>query len=274
MTQPITDATADSIPLPAALAPEAPPSQAHASGAPPPNPNIALLVGAARDSTIDIAKLKELRAMIKEDENDWRKSEFFTALAKAKAEFAPIVKTRLVDYPHKDGRGRTTYKYEELADITEAVAPLLSKHGITHSFKVDQSAPPKIKVSCILAHANGYEDTPRTLEGVEDVSGQKSPNQAVASTVTFLERGTLKQALGLAAGRDDDGRGGGDTDAELIDGDQLVQIQQLLEETESNVGVFFLTLRCVGFSDMTVTQWKRGMGLLEEKKRRRAKAAP
>ena len=82
------------------------------------NPNIALLIGFARDPASDVAKLKELRAMIKEDEDDWRRRTYLEALAQAKSEFPPLIKMRLVDYPHKDGRGRTSYKYEDLADAS------------------------------------------------------------------------------------------------------------------------------------------------------------
>ena len=49
---------------------------------------------------------------------------------------------------------------------------------------------------------------------------------------------------------------------------------ELLAETKSNVGVFFLTLGCVGFSDMTVPQYRKGLALLNEKKRRMAMATP
>jgi hypothetical protein len=251
-----------------ASAPSRPPS-----GAPALNPNIALLVGAARDPTIDIAKLKELRAMIKEDEQDWRRSEFLTALAQAKAEFTPIVKTRLVDYEHKDGRGRTKYKYEDLADITDVIVPILSKHGITHSFRVDQSANPKIKVSCILAHANGYEDAPRMLEGVEDTSGQKSPNQAVASTITFLERGTLKQALGIAAGRDDDGQGAVEEDP-VIAIDDVVYIETLLRDTDSNADKFLKWIGAPSIAEMRMSQFKRAAGELEKRKRKATADGP
>jgi hypothetical protein len=228
-----------------------------------------MFLQAARDG-VDVDRLKQIKDLYKEMQADAAKRAYLDALAQAKSEFTPIIKTRLVDYPHKDGRGRTSYKYEELADITDVVVPILSKYGITHSFKVDQSQPPKIKVSCILAHANGYEDMPRTLEGVEDTSGQKSPNQAIASTVTFMERGTLKQALGLAAGRDEDGAGGEDPDLAMIDGDQLIQMQQLLEETKSDLAIFFDTIGTTGFSDMTVKQYRRGINLLLEKKRRHA----
>jgi hypothetical protein len=239
------------------------------SGAP--DANLVMFLQAARDG-LDLERLKQVKDLYKEMQADAAKRAFLEALAQAKSEFTPIVKTRLVDYQHKDGRGRTSYKYEELADITDVVVPILSKYGITHSFKVDQSQPPKIKVSCILAHANGYEDAPRTLEGVEDTSGQKSPNQAIASTITFMERGTLKQALGLAAGRDDDGRGP-DPDQGSITADDIAYVEQLIRDTESDLEKFLDKMGAPSIAELTIPQYKRGVALLNEKKRRAAGAA-
>jgi hypothetical protein len=269
MTDPDTHATADKPPMPAPLVPAEGAPQSPSAGAP--DPNLAMFLQAARDPGIDVAKLKELMAMWRENEKDRRQQAFLDARARAKGEIPPIIKTRLVDYPHRDGRGRTTYKYEELADIAVVVDPILAKYGLSYAHRTTQ-VNGRIKVTCTLAHAEGHSED-YSLDGVEDTSGQKSANQAIMSTVTFLQRGTLKNALGLAAGHDDDGRGGGDPDLALIDADQLAQVQQLLDETKSDLAVFFDTLGATGFSDLNVKQWKRGVALLEEKKRRAAKKA-
>lgn len=211
----------------------------------------------------------------REEEDRAAKRAFFTALALAKAEFSPIIKTRLVDYEHKDRQGRTKYKYEDLADVTDMVMPILAKYAITHSFKVDQSERPKIKVSCMLAHADGYVDEPRTLEGVEDTSGQKSPNQAIASTITFMERGTLKQALGLAAGRDDDGRGGS---SPKISVEEANELEQLIAETGRSRATLLALLGVDEVTDLTADQFTRAKGVLTlakaERKKERTPNAP
>ena len=271
-TQVNTHATAEKPPISAPPVPAeggTPQSPAPSVGAP--DPNLALFLQAARDPGIDVAKLKELMAMWRENEKDRREQAFLDARARAKGEIPPIIKTRLVDYPHRDGRGRTTYKYEELADIAVVVDPILAKYGLSYAHRTTQ-ANGRIKVTCTLAHAEGHSED-YSLDGVEDTSGQKSANQAIMSTVTFLQRGTLKNALGLAAGHDDDGQGVADEGSALIDGDQLVQVQELLQETQSDLSIFFDTLGATGFSDMTVRQWRRGVALLEEKKRRAAKKA-
>ena len=230
-----------------------------------PDPNLALFLQAARDPAIDVPKLKELMAMWRENEKDRREQAFLDARARAKGEIPPIIKTRLVDYAHRDGRGRTTYKYEDLADIAVVVDPILAKYSLSYAHRTVQTNG-KIKVTCTLAHADGHSED-YSLEGVEDTSGQKSANQAIMSTVTFLQRGTLKNALGLAAGRDDDGRGGDDANPP-IDIDQIAFIEQMLRDTDSDVPIFLETIGAASIAEFNVAQYKRSVTLLNEKKRR------
>ena len=259
---------------------EAPPASAelvpagaapHAASAGTPDPNLALFMQAARDPQVDVAKLERLMALRKEVEDDTRRRAYFDAKARAKGEFPPILKTHLVDFEHRDGQGRTTYKHEDLFDITQVVDPILARHGLSYSHRVSQNGD-KIRVVCILAHADGHsEEFP--LEGVADTSGKKSPNQAIASTVTFMQRGTLKQALGLAAGRDDDGQGGEPEDP-VIEPDDVVYIETLIRDTESNLVIFLETIGAPSIAEMRTSQFKRATALLNEKKRRAAHPAP
>jgi hypothetical protein len=252
----------------AELAPAAATAPNLAAGAPDPKLHrLAMFLQAARDPQIDAAKLGVLRAMAKEDDQEERKAGFLDALAKAKAEFGPIIKRQLVDYGHKDGKGgRTRYKYADLEDVTDAVAPVLAKHGITHSYKVEQTDK-KIKVSCILSHSNGYEDTPRSQEGFEDQSGGKPPNHAIQSTVTYLQRQTLKQSLGLSAGRDDDGRGYVDEPEDPpIGQDEAFEIEDLLQETLTELKLFLTAIGAPSVAEMRLSQYRRGKNLLLRKR--------
>lgn len=237
------------------------------SGAP--DPNLALLIEAARDPAFDVAKLDKMMGLIERREADKRKRAYLDAKARAKGEFPPIIKTHLVDFEHRDGQGRTTYKHEDLFDITQVVDPILAKHGLSYSHRVTQTGD-KIRVVCIFAHADGYsEEFP--LEGLADTSGKKSPNQAVASTVTFMQRGTLKQALGLAAGRDDDGR---DVDDDpMITADDVVYIEQLVADTGSDLEKLLKTVGAESVAGMRASQFKQAAWLLETVKRRDKKKA-
>ena len=237
---------------------------AAVSGAP--DPILAMIERAARDAAVDIDKFERLMAMKERVEDRRAKQAFDNAIALAKGELGPIVKNRAVDFTNKAGQ-RTNYRYEDFAGVAAAVDPVLARHGLSYRFRSEQQGQ-RLKVTCRVSHADGYgEET--TLEATNDESGNKNAIQAVGSAATYLQRYTLKLALGLAAANDDDG-GGKDEDAGAIDGDQLIQLQQLLADTKSNLEIFFDTLGATGFSDLTVKQWKRGVALLNEKKRRAA----
>jgi hypothetical protein len=255
-------------PKPAELVPagEAPHTVAPA-GALPSDPILLMIANAARDPAVDIEKFERLMSLRERVSLADARRSFYAALAKAKGEFGPILKTRTVDYEHSDGQGRTNYRYEELADIGVVVDPILSKHGLSYRHKSSQEGP-RIKVTCILSHEDGYSEE-NSLEGEADKSGKKNPNQSIASTVTYLQRYTLKEGLGIAAGRDDDDAGGQPAD-EPVDGDDVAYIEQLVRDTASDLPKFLETIGAPSIAEMRMSQFKRAVALLNEKKRRAA----
>ena len=235
---------------------------------PAPDPILAMIERASRDPAVDIDKFERLMAMQERVHDRRAKQAFDNAIARAKGEIGPIIKNRSVDFSSQ--KGRTNYRYEDFAAVAAAVDPVLARHGLSYRFRTDQKGA-TLRVTCRISHQDGYgEET--TLEGQNDTSGNKNDIQAVGSASTYLARYTLKLALGLAASNDDDGRLGKD-DAAKIDVDQLAFVEQLLRDTASDVAKFLQTLGCADISNMSLDQYKRGVAMLEEKKRRQSKAA-
>jgi hypothetical protein len=259
------DAAADLPPRPAELVPaEEPKSTVASAGALPSDPILLMIANAARDPQVDIEKFERLMALRERVSLADARRAFYAALAKAKGEFTPILKTRVVDYEHSDGQGRTNYRYEELADIGAVVDPVLSKHGLSYRHKSAQDGV-KIKVTCILSHEDGYNEE-NSLEGEADKSGKKNPNQAIASTVTYLQRYTLKEALGLGAARDDDGAGGVVEDP-VIEPDDVAYVEQMMRDTDSDLAKFLEFVRAPSIAEMRMSQFKIGVARLNDKKR-------
>jgi hypothetical protein len=130
--------------------------------------------------------------------------EFNAAIAAAKLEIGPIVKNKKVDFT--SAKGRTNYRHEDLAEIARTIDPILARNGLSYRHKSEQAGQ-KLRVTCIVSHAGGYSEK-TTLEAAEDHSGNKNTIQAIGSAATYLQRYTLKLALGLSASADDDGQGG------------------------------------------------------------------
>ena len=167
-----------------------------------PNPMAILEKAISSGATIEM--LERLVALAER----WRASEakraFTAALSSLRSELPHIAKGRTVDFT--TAKGRTNYRYEDLADLTEQLSPAMSKHGLSFRWRTDATTPGYIAVTCIVAHADGHEEE-TTLSGPYDNSGNKNPIQAIGSVTTYLQRYTLKAAIGVAAGVDDDGRG-------------------------------------------------------------------
>lgn len=132
---------------------------------------------------------------------------FDAAFAAAHGKFPKIAKDTNVSFKSKNGGADTDYWHETLAGIADAVNPALAEHGLAYSWEPRQLDGGRIEVTCILSHISGHSRS-ATLAGSPDASGNKNNLQAVASTVSYLERYTLKSILGIASSYDDDGQGG------------------------------------------------------------------
>lgn len=178
------------------------------------------LIDRAITGGAQVEVLEKLFALQERYEASQAKKAFNNAIADAKAKIKPIVKNRKVDFTSQ--KGRTNYEYEDLAAIAEAVDPILASHGLSYRHRSQQDGT-KLSVTCIISHRDGYfEET--TLTAENDNSGNKNSIQAIGSAATFLQRYTLKLALGLAATKDDDAG-----KAEQPDAVSENQLQELIE---------------------------------------------
>lgn len=161
-----------------------------------------IVQAALKSGSVEI--YREAVALYKELEGMAARKAFDNAMADAV--FPIVKKDRLVDYAStKSPTGRVTYKHEDLASVLRAVVPVLNENGLSHRFRVTSNVNEPVTVTCIISHRDGYfEET--TLCAAKDDTGGKNPIQQVGSTLTYLQRMTLKAALGLAAAEDDDGR--------------------------------------------------------------------
>jgi len=203
--------------------------------------------------------------------NEARKA-FDNAMAAAKAEIPVIVKNRQVSYDHKDGKDKTSYRHEDLGAIASAVDPILAKYGLSYRYHTVSEPNQPIIVTCIVAHRDGHSER-NTLTAGRDESGKKNSIQAIGSTITYLQRYTLKSALGLAASYDDDGKSSEDEVVETISSAQVKTILQLLEDTNSDAEQFCKMGGIDAVPSMAASQFDIAVGLLNQKKARMQKAA-
>jgi hypothetical protein len=249
-----------------------------------PDPILAMIERAARDPAVDLAKLQGLMAMKKDIEAERASIAFAEAFAELQPDLPTIDRNgQIVVYSKADRdkpggvpEGATPIqrtRYATMDDILEALRQPLAKHGFSLRFEHGITADGRMDTTAILRHRLGHQEKARIPPLKQDTTGSKNDVQAIGSALTYGRRYALMALLPIAShapqDADDDGRAAGSA---IIDADQLAKLQELLVETASDVAKFLETLGADGFGDLTVKQYTRGVGLLEEKKRRAARA--
>lgn len=170
-------------------------------------------------------------------EADKARKAFDAAMADARAEIKPVIKNQSVKYENKD-KSKTDYDHENLADIAEAVDPILSKYGLSYRYRATSNPNEPVRVTCIVSHRLGHFEE-NTLSAGADTTGGKNSIQAIGSTVQYLMRYTLKTSLGLSVKKkDDDGKKADDIADNKLDADQLKAIRDLLDDTKTKEEAF------------------------------------
>lgn len=217
------------------------------------------MIERAVEKGVDVGMIEKLMELAERHDRNLGRRAFDQAIASAKAEFPEIRKNKTVDF--STAKGRTHYRHEDMAEISRAVDPVLSRYGLSYRYRTQQDGR-SVTVTCILSHKDGYSEE-TTLSSAADESGNKNHLQAVGSAATYLQRYTLKMALGIAATEDDDGRRA--DAAKLIDADQFQVLQDLIEEASADVPKLLKFLGAETLEEMTVTQFSTAVSALRKK---------
>lgn len=221
------------------------------------------MIERAVSSGAGLEVIEKLMGLHERWEASMARKAFDQAMADAKAEIPVILKNRTVDFTST--KGRTNYQYEDLGEIARTVDPILSKHGLSYRFRTTSATNEPVTVTCIVSHRLGHSEE-NTLHAGRDDSGNKNAIQGIGSTITFLQRYTLKAALGLAASKDDDG---GKSDAgEVINADQLAELQRIADEVGADIPKFCKYLKIDSLADITAKGFANAKAALEAKRGR------
>ena len=150
----------------------------------------------------DISTIEKFIKLQREEEDRQNERGFNSDFSKLQSLMPEISKTGRASFKTKGG-GNMSYNYDQLSDICNSIKPLLSECGLSFSWQQRQENG-IIAVQCTLRHKGGHSIN-NSMSSSPDSSGQKNAIQQIASTVTYLQRYTLKALLGIAS-NDDDGK--------------------------------------------------------------------
>ncbi len=251
-----------------AIAKQTPLDQLPIAAPPSGNPLLEMISEAVRaGQSIDV--IRELKNMAKELADDGARRAFEAAMSAAKAEIPTITKNRTVDF--SSAKGRTHYAHEDLGGIAKVVDPILGKHGLSYRFETITEAK-TVKVICIVSHREGHS-VRNELVAAHDDSGNKNSIQAIGSTVTYLQRYTLKAALGLAASTDDDGAKSEQRMTSALKPEQVETIRDLIEKTDTDIQKFCETFKVEALTELRVLDFDSAVKSLNIKLARKLSEA-
>ncbi len=172
----------------------------------------AMLLQIAVQQGADLDKLERLMALQERYEASEARKAYNEAFSRFKAAAVRLVKNKQVTAGPLSGK-----TYAELHSVVNAVTPELSANGLSASWRITKDDREWIEVTCTLSHVLGHSESV-SMGGPPDTGGAKNGIQARASTVSYLERYTLKAILGLSEQDDDNDAGHSNEWTAQIDG--------------------------------------------------------
>lgn len=191
-----------------------------------------------RDKKADVSKVKEVLAMIRE-EQDRQASQKFNAAMLATQDELPTIK--------RDSLNKHTKSFwAKLEKISKAVDPIVRRNGFTLSYGMATSPLAEhYRVVCDVAHTGGHVRRYEADVGMDSKGpkgeGNKSLAQGSGSSITYARRFLKVMIFDVVIeGMDDDGNGGRgakvvdaidiiDSDVPRITVPQADQIVELIE---------------------------------------------
>lgn len=228
----------------------------------PSDPMVSMIERVVMDPNSDLAKLEKMLEMKERLEDRDARRAFDRAMAEAKAAMPTIVKDGTVDYENTKGE-RTYFKHETLEGIARVVDPILSRFGLSYRYRSHQENG-QLFVTCVVAHRDGYSEE-TTLQGSPDTGAGKNNYQAVGSAATYLQRYTLKLALGLSAAKDTDGVPPAQGRSPVNEG-QLMTLRDLIAETGTDEAKFLTAFKAESLEHFPAAQFNRAKAMLEKKR--------
>lgn len=216
---------------------------------------MAIKSGANLDQLEKLLILKE-----RYEQNEARKA-YFHAITRFKENPPKIEKDREIKY--STPKGNVGYKHATLSNIVDKVTVELSKYGLSISWEVKQDK--NITVTCKVTHELGHSES-TSISAESDTSGAKNSIQAIASTISYLQRYSCLSILGLAPSDVDTD---GVTPDEKISQEELSKIKEGLEEIKADEERFKKYMGVEKLEDIGKKDYTKALAAIDAKKEKK-----
>jgi hypothetical protein len=223
----------------------------------------------ALENNVDLEKVeKMIELQAKWDAMEAKKA-YHLAMATFKKNPPTILKDKTVGYKNSDGSA-TGYNHASLGNVTKEINSSLSKHGFSAAWKMTQPDN-NVEVTCTITHKLGHSES-TSIKSPADTSGKKNPIQAIASTVTYLERYTLLALTGLAThDQDDDGVSAGSGIMYITTKEKQIIID-MIADANADVVKFLKCVGCESVDEIPSGMFKAATTILTATKKLKGKS--
>ena len=204
--------------------------------------------------------LEKLLTLQERWEANQARKDFIADMALARTKFASVLKK------HEGYLGR--YKYETLSDVMDAVDGPLGEHGFSYDWITEDLPDGRIRVTCVVTHEAGHSRS-NSLSGdpkdTADAKANMNGLQRMGGAVTYLQRYTLKAALGIAAEKDTDGAASDPDLAMDITAEQFQELKDLLEQSGSKESDMLAYVKAAEMEQMNLKQYAQAKSAMMHK---------
>ena len=157
---------------------------------------------AAIEKGLDAETIERLVSLQNQQDDREAARSFSRALAAFQAACPAIPKTKEV------GTGSYTYKYAPLGVIADTIRDTIRDCGLSYSWDTD-TTDGALRVTCTLRHEDGHSIESHFLAPI-DRGAKMNDTQKSGSAMSYGQRYSLSQVLGITTCDDDDGQSTGE----------------------------------------------------------------
>lgn len=226
---------------------------------------LGIIADLVRDPNANPENVRALIEMERAARGEAERISFERSMSAAQSEMAPVVR----DAQNEHTRSR----YAKLEKIDHIIRPIYTRHGFSLSFDQPSETEGSVVVVCTVGHEHGFSKSYR-LAGAPDAVGakgntNKTPIQAIGSTITYLRRYLTCMIFNVAL-TDDDNDG---NPVQPISAHQWRELADLIAETDTDMAKFLKFMGIGDLADMSATDFPKAKGALLKKRAEMANAA-
>lgn len=231
--------------------------------------SIMALVSQAVSAGLPMETIRELRTMAKEEAREIAERAFYEAMRAVQEELPQIVRDA--------DNSQTNSRYARYETISEAIQPIITKHGFSLSFgEADSPKENHMRIICDVGHTAGFvkqyhADIPIDMYGMKGNPNKTGPH-AYGSTKSYGRRYLKCDIFDVAIrNEDDDGNAAGGTvsqAADLITPEQVKELQALIVRSKGTVEKFCQLGKIESIPDLQAVHFDAAKAMLMDRIRK------